>query len=198
MTNTPVPETLAALRRATAASHEAIDRQLRLDEDMDEARYVRILVGFEGYLAAWEPHVAAALPADAREWFAARSRLAMVQRDLALLAPDRPALPAPAVPPLADAAAAFGSLYVLEGSALGGQLIARRVAARFGFDATRGAAYFNGHGERTGALWREFRERVETAVAADARDTACAAAVATFDSLRAHFHLVLADGPVPA
>jgi len=161
---------------------------------MSQSRYVRILCGFERYLAAWEPHVASALPDTARPWFAARSRLPMLRRDLAQLAPDRPDPGVPALPRLPGAGAAYGSLYVLEGSALGGQLIARRAAERFGFDDRRGAAFFHGHGERTGAMWREFRERLETAVAPHERADACAAAVATFDTLRDNFDTVLADG----
>lgn len=190
-------DTLAALRAATAASHDAIDRQLQLGGDLSHDRYVQVLNGFERYLAAWEPHVAAALDAGDRAWFAARSRLPMLRRDLRQLDPERAdAVAPPHLPPLPNAAAAWGSLYVLEGSALGGQLIARRVAERFGYGAANGAAFFLGHGDRTGAMWREFRERLDAAVAAQARDDACAAAVATFDTLRGNFEAVLSDEPV--
>ncbi|MET0352100.1 MAG: biliverdin-producing heme oxygenase [Rhizobacter sp.] len=197
MTTAPrVPETLTALRQATAPAHEAIDRQLQLDADMGLARYVRILQGFEAFLAAWEPDVAAVLPPEQRAWFSARSRLAFVRRDLAALAPGDGAVPAPVLPPLPNRSAAFGAMYVLEGSALGGQVIARRVAERFGFDAERGAAYFHGFGDRTGGLWREFRERLEAEVDPVARADACAAAVGTFEALRHHFETVLRDEAV--
>jgi len=195
-TTSRVPDTLAALRQATTAAHEAIDRQLQLDADMDLDRYVRILQGFEAFLSAWEPDVAAVLSPGQRAWFAARSRLAFVRRDLAALAPDAPRALPPTLPPLPNRSAAFGAMYVLEGSALGGQVISRRVAERFGFDAERGAAYFTGFGDRTGGLWREFRERLEAEVVPAERDDACAAAVGTFEALRHHFETVLRDEAV--
>lgn len=195
-TPTRVPDTLAALREATAAAHDAIDRQLQLGADLALDRYVRILQGFEGFLSAWEPAVAAALPPGERAWFAGRSRLAFVRQDLAALAPGGPPGPAPDLPALPNRSAAFGAMYVLEGSALGGQVIARRVAERFGFDGQRGAAYFLGFGDRTGALWREFRERLEAEVDPAHRGDACAAAVGTFNALRQHFEAVLNDETV--
>ena len=195
-TSTRVPETLAALREATAAAHDAIDRQLQLGADLALDRYVRILQGFEGFLSAWEPAVAAVVAPGQRAWFSGRSRLAFLRQDLAVLAPGATPVPAPMLPPLPNPSAAFGAMYVLEGSALGGQVIARRVAERFGFDARRGAAYFHGFGDRTGGLWREFRERLEAEVGPARRGDACAAAVATFDALRQHFEAVLNDETV--
>jgi len=191
-----VPDTLAALREATAPAHDAIDRQLQLGADLPLDRYVRILQGFECFLSAWEPAVAAVLTPASREWFSGRSRLAFVRQDLAVLAPGASPGPAPALPALPNRSAAFGAMYVLEGSALGGQVIARRVAERFGFDGQRGAAYFHGFGDRTGALWREFRERLEAEVDPAHRGDACAAAVGTFDALQQHFEAVLHDETV--
>jgi heme oxygenase len=195
-TSSRVPETLAALREVTGPAHEAIDRQLQLGTDLTLDRYVRILQGFEGFLSAWEPAVAEVLTPEQRVWFSGRSRLAFVRQDLAALAPGGTPGPAPVLPPLPNRSAAFGSLYVLEGSALGGQVIARRAAERFGFDGQRGAAYFHGFGDRTGGLWREFRERLEAEVEPRHRGDACAAAVGTFDALRQHFDAVLNDETV--
>ena len=94
-TSSRVPETLAALREATGPAHEAIDRQLQLGADLTLDRYVRILQGFEGFLSAWEPAVAAVLPPEQRAWFSGRSRLAFVRQDLAALAPRGTPAPHP-------------------------------------------------------------------------------------------------------
>ena len=64
-----------------------------------------------------------------------------------------------------------------------------------------GAAYFNGWGERTGAMWAEFRQRLGEALGDDeeALRSASAAAVATFGALLACFEQVLLDhGPAAA
>lgn len=54
----------------------------------------------------------------------------------------------------------FGSLYVIEGSTLGGQVISRHLKEKFGFDESSGAAFFSGYGKDTGKMWNNFREAV--------------------------------------
>src|SRR4051812_37886146 len=113
----------AALRDATATRHADIDALLALRRPFGRAHYVRVLQGFAAFLTAWEPCMARALPPHWQDWFAQTRRLPLVQRDLAALNVSR--IPAAIVlPPLDSVAAALGSLYVLEGSALGGQFIA--------------------------------------------------------------------------
>jgi len=80
-------------------------------------------------------------------------------------------------------AAAWGSLYVLEGSALGGQVITRSLAEA-GLHPHNGTAYFHGWGDATPARWREFRAVLEAQLAGPgAVDDACEAARGTFDTL---------------
>lgn len=191
-THAPV---LAALRQATRASHDAIESLLGLEHPFGLDHYAHVLQGFAAFLSPWELQLRAALPPPLRPWFDARRRAHLVLRDLQALD-----VPAPSVErvtrllPLPTPAAAFGSLYVLEGSALGGQLIARGLAERHGIAAGNGGAYFIGAGPRTGALWREFRERLELNVTTpEAREQACAAAVQTFDALAATLRLHLTD-----
>lgn len=187
-----------ALRAATHARHQAIEALLQLDQPLPLATYTRVLRGFESFLRQWEPHLRAALPADWRAGFDERSRLAMVQADLRTLhatPADGAArgwdldLDLPRRLPLPSTAAALGSQYVLEGSALGGQVIARRLADTFGFTPAHGAAYFHGWGEATGGHWREFRERLAAHVpaAGPGCEAACTAACRTFDLLIDHF-----------
>ncbi|MDC8014397.1 biliverdin-producing heme oxygenase [Tahibacter soli] len=82
-------------------------------------------------------------------------------------------------------AAALGSMYVLEASALGGLVVARAVSGQHGLGPSHGARYFVGWGERTGTLWREFRATLDAELgdADHLSDRACAAAVATFEAL---------------
>ncbi|NUZ07000.1 biliverdin-producing heme oxygenase [Piscinibacter koreensis] len=184
---------IAALRAATAERHAAIERLLRLDADFDRDHYARVVAGFDRFVRGWEPLIAAALPGLAG-WLAARSRRAFLQRDMAALGNAAPREPM-ALPRLHidSADAAWGSLYVLEGSALGGQVIARRVGRELGITPATGAAYFAGWGIETGARWRAFCERLEIEVgpAAEARQRAGAGARDTFDALLGIFRLTL-------
>jgi heme oxygenase (biliverdin-IX-beta and delta-forming) len=56
----------------------------------------------------------------------------------------------PTVPEMTSAADLLGAMYVMEGSTLGGQLIARHVELVLGLTAGQGNAHFRGHNERTG------------------------------------------------
>lgn len=193
----PSPLVLAALRRTTASHHRDLEALLPLGPVLSLESYVRVIQGFDAFLSAWEPRVAAALPGRLRPWLARRSRWPMARRDLHRLGV------APAASSdrhlrrlqLPGNAAAFGSLYVLEGSALGGQVIAPRLDRQLNLQADTGAAYFAGWGAHTGAMWREFREKLELEVGAsdEACMEACSAAVQTFDALAATFRKVLSD-----
>lgn len=175
---------IVQLRQATRGRHDAIEALLALDGEVSLAHYLRVLDGLALFLPAWEAAVEAALPTRLRPWFRSRGRAERIRRDLAAL--NRPpAGRASQALRLRGVAAAFGSIYVLEGAALGGQLIARRLAQAHGLDETNGAAYFAGAGSGTGELWREFREMLEEEVGPQprARQEAADAACATFDAL---------------
>ena len=194
MTTTDAPiatELLPRLRRCTAPLHDEIEALLRLEAPMPLARYGRILRGFHEFLQLWEQRVRHALPESLRPWFDARRRAPFAARDLRALAlPEDPAMRAAARASqhrlrLDSPAAALGSLYVLEGSALGGQVLTPMLHARHGLTPEHGTAYFHGFGARTGAMWREFRQLAQAQAGADEADraAACRAAVQTFQAL---------------
>jgi heme oxygenase (biliverdin-IX-beta and delta-forming) len=62
----------------------------------------------------------------------------------------------------------FGSLYVIEGSTLGGQVISRHLKQQFDIDETNGAAFFSGYGKDTGKMWNGYREAVTNFAEGDA------------------------------
>ena len=147
----------------------------------DPSHYARVLRVLDAFLAGWEPAVAAALPAPWQEWLRARSRRAFLQHDLRMLG----VAPAPAARTgaLGSEAAAWGSVYVMEGSALGGQFIARTLA-HDGVTPATGGAYFHGWGGATAGMWREVRGLLAAHLGSPAAVAqACDAACVTFDTL---------------
>lgn len=79
----------------------------------------------------------------------------MLSQDLAWFGssptPARPVLPQPQnVPNL------LGAMYVMEGSTLGGQLIARHLETALHLQKGDGNSYFVGHGDMTGTMWKAF------------------------------------------
>jgi heme oxygenase len=184
---------IASIRRATVHRHTTLEAVLQLTPSLSLRRYLSALRGFELFLSVWEPRIELALPPGLRRWFASRSRRGLLRQDLDRLDHGRVARDeirrgceqAVSEIDLSSVAATFGSLYVLEGSALGGQVIARVARATLGLNPDNGAAYFNGIDRHTAASWRGFQSLLEDQVGVEpiARLQACAAARQTFDAL---------------
>ena len=199
------PEALAiaSIRRATAHRHTALEAVLQLSPSLSYRRYLDALRGFELFLSLWEPRIDAALPSGLRGWFASRSRRDLLQRDLdrldtgRVMADDvkRGCEQAVSNIELSSVAATFGSLYVLEGSALGGQVIAKIARATLGLGPDNGAAYFNGIDRHTAASWTAFQGVLEDQVGIEPaeRRRACEAARQTFDALITTFTSLYRD-----
>ncbi len=175
---------LAHLRAATRPAHDRLEGALGLlDDRLDLDAYTRVLGRIYGFWREWEPHVAALLRDET--FLDPRRRLHLLAADLAAVGCSAQAVAAlPRCPPsaLGDAVEAFGSLYVIEGSTLGGRVIERNVARCLGLDAGAGCSYFAGYRAETGAMWRAFLLRLDATPPDDAKRIAVGAC-ATFERL---------------
>lgn len=171
------------LKQETAPAHRRLEALLQLDGELTRERYVEVLQGFAAFLVPWERQLAATLPAAWRPFFDARRRAGRLDHDLQALG----AAPAPPravpLPDTATLGGALGSIYVIEGSTLGARVIGPRLQARLGLTPEHGASWFAGHGDRTGAMWREFRLALGELPPGPAWDEAACAAGQTFGAL---------------
>ena len=116
-----------AIREATAADHERLDGLFERFDLADPANYGRFLRAHAAALIPAERALDAAGAASIIPGWTDRRRGALLRADLAALAvSEPPALPAPV---LESEAGCWGAAYVLEGSRLGGAMLARRVGA---------------------------------------------------------------------
>jgi len=175
---------LAHLRAETRPAHDQLEGTLGLlDERLGLDAYRRVIERFYGFWRNWEPRMAT-LFQDAA-FLDPRRRMHLLRADLVALGLSAHAvamLPTCPVPILRNAVEALGSLYVMEGSTLGGRVIERNVERCLGLNGRYGCAYFAGYGTRTGAMWRLFLARLDQAPAADAEQVTDGAA-ATFERL---------------
>lgn len=92
--------------------------------------------------------------------YGARRKTDLLRRDLQALGmgdTELATLPqCDKLPALDTLSHALGCLYVLEGSTLGGQLLARFFADTLSIDASNGGAFFCSYGSEIGARWRAF------------------------------------------
>ena len=166
---------LQALRGQTRIEHEATEALLPLmGPEITLPVYVDALRSLYRIVEGWERWAETQAPPECVSVLRDHQRAFLLRKDLrhfGLAAPPDP-LPLEEFVPLLSAAsdtaspneAAFlGALYVVEGSTLGGQYIARQVETVLGLVQGEGDAYFLGHGERTGERWREIRGILEAA-----------------------------------
>ncbi len=155
-----------ALRERTAAAHAAVDAAFAGYDLADAGGYRAFLIAHARALPAVEAWLSrrAGMP----DW---RPRAGALAEDLAALGVEMPA-PLPFALP-DDDAAAWGALYVVEGSRLGGAMLARDVGA--GLPRAYLSAVF-APGE-----WRSLRAALDAALVDEgALDRAVDAAEATF------------------
>lgn len=177
------------LREATRHHHLRAERQLApllVGAGATAASVRGALCALHGFHAPLEESLRAAA---ADPPFALIDRTGRLERDLAALGDPAEAIARlprcrdlPAVRGAADAA---GCLYVLEGSQLGGQVIARELERRLGIGPDSGGSFFAGDGATgTAARWRQVLAWIEAVAAAPPEaDAVVAAARETFDSL---------------
>ena len=154
------------LRGGTRAAHHRVDHHPMMvplvKQGLSLMHYGMILQFFREFYQAIQPALISALRyhsvgfhyefADRRQW---------LTKDLDYLARHYCLPPAlktnwRSLPAISDAPSLAGALYVIEGSALGGRVIARYLQDSLGLDARRGAGFFNAKGSDIGQYWRRY------------------------------------------
>jgi heme oxygenase len=151
------------LRLHTRAQHERIEATLNIPSSIrnrdDYTRLLGALYGFHMPLETTLLEHEAALSAVGVK-LSARRKAHKARADLQALrvgseASHELAL-CPAPPTLSTWRHALGSLYVVEGSTLGGQVIARQLRRHLNLQAALHLRFFSAYGARTGTMWRAF------------------------------------------
>jgi heme oxygenase len=178
---------LDRLKSETRDAHDRLEGELELTSFTGSPdSYREILARFYGFHAVWEWE-AGAMIADPG-FFDPRRKLSLLVRDLrALGASDGEIAALPLCGPAAampTRAAAFGAMYVVEGSTLGGSLIAHNAERRLGIGRDTGCAYFRSYGRDVGRMWKEFGARLLAISGPDTDDLVVSSARRTFECLR--------------
>ncbi len=158
---------ISLLRSRTAAAHETVDAAFGGFDLLDRAAYARFLTAHAKALPIAEARAVAV-------WPELRPRVPLLAGDLAELGHAAPLAATPAA--ANDDPRAWGALYVVEGSRLGGGMLARQVGEGL---PTAYLAATHAPGE-----WRDIRSAIDAAGAGkDERwaEELVAGALETFD-----------------
>jgi heme oxygenase len=178
---------LTTLRKETARQHRNTEKELDLlRPSFTRDHYVALLKRFYGFHLPWESKVEAALETELPDFFKSRKKLGNLEADLRYFGSDTEDLsnivPCKSLPPLKSTGSVLGSVYVVEGSSLGGSILARHFGEHLGIRPDAGCRYFFGYGDRTGQMWSAFGELMARRPTAE-NDEMLTAAVSTFELL---------------
>jgi heme oxygenase (biliverdin-IX-beta and delta-forming) len=160
------PHLLQLLKAETRSHHERAERVVQLmSPGLSVEGYRQHLEALHALHAALESAAARQLGAFERELrLAERWKLHLLREDLRALGHDEASLgrlpgiePPPQVPGMPEA---LGTLYVLEGSTLGGQIILRHLLRHFEGKSVGRFAFFRAYGDAVGPMWKSFGEAV--------------------------------------
>lgn len=189
------------LRKHTATAHKRIEKVPALARliasDLHLAEYKKIIAAMHTFHATIEPAIAQALGGipDAQACLDGQ-RLEALADDLCFLGVSPTAERAP-IPFFHCTANALGSLYVIEGSNLGGRIIARHIASSLALGPGNGARFYGGiTAESVRYRWSLLNKILDTYVDDTNIDDLTAGACATFESLELWMRCVsLAEVP---
>jgi heme oxygenase len=176
------------LREASRAAHRALDRHRVLAPlvrtDLTAAQYGDALAALHGVYAPLEAAIDGFLATRSVGFaYDSRRKLPALDDDLAALG-RRPEQPEMGFPPPASLAELVGVLYVVEGSALGGQAIVRCLR-KSGLENPP-LRFFSGSGARTEALWRQFLDFADASCSPADSDPAARTVVSLFRAIEQH------------
>ncbi|MBS1602123.1 MAG: biliverdin-producing heme oxygenase [Bacteroidetes bacterium] len=149
-------------------------RQISTYED-----YIRMLSWLYGFYAPVEKLIRQHLTEDNFPDINRRSRAEYILWDIRESGLPAPALEACEQLPVIDSFhSALGAMYVLEGSTLGGRIIAGMIARSL--ESTHCLSFFNGYGAETGNMWSTFKAYLNQPFSSHERREVIAAAEDTF------------------
>lgn len=189
---------LEKIKEQTKESHLSLEKNKQLslltDKNLEVPQYVDILKKFYGFFAPLEskinqfPSLHNFIP-DLND----RRKSTSLLTDIACFSKTDNKAPQTAegkeLPSISTVAEAFGCLYVMEGSTLGGRFIYKNLQNTLGLNFEHGASFFYGYGADTGVKWKTFQSGLSTYMIQNPEQSTSAinAAVNTFEKLEHWF-----------
>ncbi|ULT29176.1 biliverdin-producing heme oxygenase [Sphingobacterium sp. E70] len=118
-----------------------------------EADYAEVLKGFYAYFRAVEDNIAPFVTAEVLPDLAERRNSSYIKNDIETLGGNVDSLPEATAPTVNNVLEALASLYVLEGSIMGGPYIVQMLNK---YGVNKGTSFFEGYGENSREMWAGF------------------------------------------
>ena len=168
------------VRTATSAMHHTFDSALvpYIQAIHSKEDYAALLLLFYGFFKPVYDKIDMHLNTFCLPDYQNRRKPESILNDLKVLGINYTVQLCQNLPPITDNASAFGALYVLEGSTMGGMVIKKMIMDKLG--TAEGLTFFNGYGRQTRERWNVFIQSLNKIENITAGETVIQTAAATF------------------
>ena len=176
-----------ALRQGCQQAHmqiETVPMMAQLSEGMSVSAYQHYLCALYGYYQPLEHQLFGLSPEQRPHSTVLQPKTPWLEHDLLASGLDQQAIAAlprcSQLPVLSSLATAWGVHYVLEGAALGGRVLLRRVSH---LAVAANSRFLQGHGSDTGRYWQQLRQAMDSEVTPEQWPASLGSALQTFATL---------------
>jgi heme oxygenase (biliverdin-IX-beta and delta-forming) len=169
------------LKELTREEHVLLEKEfMKIIESLpDREGYLRLLTRIYGFYLPVEAALMQYLNSSPVIDYEERIKSDKIRSDIRSMTHDIDDVQiCEAIPAIGSFHSAIGVLYVLEGSTLGGQIIARILQAKLNLHA--GLTFFLSYGTETPSMWNRFKSYLLTPFTPEQEEEIVSAAVATF------------------
>ena len=148
------------LKLNTLPVHQQLEKALiaKMRSISSADQYVKLLQFFYSYFSALEDQINNYITIDMLPDYFIRRKTKNIIEDIKNfegVIPEK--APPEKLPDITNHLQAFGALYVIEGSTLGGKVISKMMESKLDFNNKKGLTFFNGYGNDTETMWQSFK-----------------------------------------
>ncbi|MDM1296421.1 biliverdin-producing heme oxygenase [Sphingobacterium sp. N143] len=143
------------IKEQTHAAHQNVEGTIvrQLKNIRSETDYAEVLKGFYAYFRAVEDNIAPFITTEVLPDLNDRRNSTYIKKDIEVLGSTVDNLPEANAPQVNNILEALASLYVLEGSIMGGPYIVQMLN-KYGINS--GTSFFEGYGDNSREMWAKF------------------------------------------
>jgi len=152
------------LKIQTLTNHQQLEKMLigRMKAMRSAQDYINLLQLFYSYFGGLETLIDKYIGSDQLPDHAERRKSAALVNDITALGGSaEPLASGNDLPAIENSLQAYGALYVIEGSTLGGKIISKMVAQQLGIADGKGLSFFSSYGDNLAAMWDKFKENLD-------------------------------------
>lgn len=186
---------LQQIKEQTHESHKNLEKNLLLSyllsNQLDINIYLKILMKFYGFFAPLEKEINKFEEINVHlPDYPNRRKAKLLLNDISNINKESSSIlqidPCEDLPGISVASEAFGCLYVMEGSTLGGRMIYKSIEKQLQISNKNGASFFYGYGTETSEKWKSFQSGFSSFIEENPEEvhSTIRSAVDTFEKLK--------------